>query len=272
MPEIESDDVFEIDLMTDRAHSARVYDYLLGGKTNYLADREAGDAAIAAAPNARAICRNQRAFMHRAVRFAATELGLAQFLDIGTGIPTEPNLHQIVQATDPASRIVYVDNDPIVLAHAAALMTGSPEGRIDYLQADGRDPAEILASPQVAATLDLSRPLAVSAIGLLHFLDDAQATRLVRTVLAAVPSGSALMLTQSTVDHDDDGSVQRGMDRYRAAGIPNHARTRDEIAEMFLDDLHVVEPGIVSTGEWRPDPTPFAFTDRTQYAAVAVKP
>jgi hypothetical protein len=260
-----------IDLATDRAHSARVYDYLLGGKTNYVADRAAGDAAIAAAPNARSICRNQRAFMHRAAAFAATELGLDQFLDIGTGIPTEPNLHQIVQAANPAARIVYVDNDPIVLAHAAALMGGSPTGHISYLQADARDPGEILASSAVADTLDLSRPVALSAIGLLHFLDDDEAVKLVRGMLAAVPSGSALLLSQSTVDYDHDGSVQRGMDNYRRAGIPNYARSHDEIASLFLAGLDVVEPGITSTGEWRPDGR-LASPDRTQYAAVAVKP
>jgi len=265
MPESEP----EIDLMTDRAHSARIYDYLLGGKTNYLADREAGDAALAAMPSMRSTARVQRAFMHRSSR-AVAEAGIDQFLDVGTGIPTEPNLHQIVNAVRTESRVVYVDNDPIVLAHTAALMTGP--GTVTYLRADARDPDAILAAPQLRETLDLARPVSVSVIGIVHFLDDETVTRLVGTLMVAVAPGSYLTLTVGTFDHDTDGEVRRTNEAYAKAGIAGWARTREQVQQL-LDGLELVPPGIVRPQQWRPDPAAFdGEQDRALWAVVACKP
>jgi len=268
------DDADTLDLMTDRAHSARVYDYLLGGKTNYRADREAGDAAIAAMPSMRDTARAQRAFVQRSARFAAAEAGIDQFLDIGTGIPTEPNLHQIAQAENLDARVVYVDNDPIVLAHAAALMHGSARGSLAYVHADARDPAAILAADQLRATIDLARPVAVSVIGIVHFLDDDTVRRLLDTVMVAVPSGSLLSVTVGTFDLDDDGEVRRTNEVYAQAGIAGWARTRDEVGKL-LAGLDVLPPGIVQPLQWRPEGTSFpasANRDRALWAAVARKP
>jgi O-Methyltransferase involved in polyketide biosynthesis len=257
-----------IDLRTDRAHSARIYDYLLGGKTNYQADREAGDAALAAMPSIRTTARAQRAFMHRSSR-AIAELGIDQFLDIGTGIPTEPNLHQVVTAVRPDARIVYVDNDPIVLAHAAALMTGP--GTVAYVQADARDPQALLAAPELQQTLDLSRPVSVSVIGIIHFLDDGAVSRLLSTVMDAVVPGSYLTITVGTEDHDVDGEVRRTNAVYAKAGIPGWARTCAEV-EQLLAGLELLEPGIVRPQEWRPDGVLDGAQDRALWAAVARKP
>jgi hypothetical protein len=265
----ESNNVPAIDLMTDRAHSARIYDYLLGGKTNYEADRIAGDAALAAMPTMRATARVQRAFMRRSAAVLA-EAGIDQFLDIGTGIPTEPNLHQVVNAIRPESRVVYVDNDPIVLAHAAALMSGP--GVVAYVQADAREPGAILGSEELRATLDLARPVAVSVIGLAHFLDDATLHGLVGTIMDAVAAGSYFVTTVGTYDHDTDGEVQRTTEVYARAGIPGWARTREQVEEL-LQGLELLEPGIVAPQRWRPDAAMFEEEkDRALWAAVARKP
>ncbi len=260
--------------MTDRAHSARIYDYLLGGKTNYIVDREAGDAALSAMPSMRGTARVQRAFMQRTAHFAAAEAGIDQFLDVGTGIPTEPNLHQVAQAVHPAARVVYVDNDPIVLAHAAALMTGTAAGTVAYVQADAREPDVILAAPQLRDTLDLTRPVSVSVIGLVHFLDDDAVERLIGTLMGAVPSGSCLTVTVGTFDLDDTGEVRRTNEVYARAGIAGWARTHDEVQQL-LRGLEVLPPGIVPPMQWRPDPTRFdagPANDRALWAAVARKP
>ena len=259
----------EVDLMTDRAHSARIYDYLLGGKTHYEADRDAGDGLLAVMPSLRTTARVQRAFIHRTCRTIA-ELGVDQFLDIGTGIPTEPNLHQVVQSVQPEASVVYVDNDPIVLAHAAALMTGS--GTLAYVQADARDPEAILAAPPLRATLDLDRPVSISVIGILHFLDDEAAQHLLRTVVETAAPGSYLTITQATYDNDESGEVRRTTEIYAKAGISGWARTRDQVQHL-LRGLEILEPGIVPASLWRADPTPFdGEPDRALWAAVARKP
>jgi hypothetical protein len=213
--------------------------------------------------------RASRAFMHRAARFAAGA-GIRQFLDVGTGIPTRPNLHQVVQEVAPESRVLYVDRDPIVLAHAAALMVGDPRGRTEYLHADARDPLALLDAAGGLGILDLSRPVSVSVIGLLHVLDDEVATRLVGTLLAAVPSGSFVALTNTTRELDlgtiDDAA---------------HLRSRAEIERLFLTGLDVVAPGVVPVHRWRPDAdattedgTPLADVPDAEisvYGAVACK-
>jgi hypothetical protein len=263
------DDAQAIDLMTDRAHSARIYDYLLGGKTNYQPDRVAADAASAAWPSLRRTAATQRGFMHRTAR-AIADAGLSQFLDIGTGIPTEPNLHQIVNEVCPDSRVVYVDNDPIVLAHAAALMSGP--GTVAYVQGDAAAPHSILTAPPLQATLDLTHPVAVSVIGLLHFLDDATVARLLSTTIDALPSGSYLTITAGTFDHDTTGEMRAMVEAYTRSGIPGYGRTLDHVRSL-LAGWDVLEPGIVAPQAWRPAPNgPWAVEEHAMWAAVARKP
>jgi hypothetical protein len=263
------DDAPTIDLITDRAHSARIYDYLLGGKTNYRPDRAAADAALAAWPSLRSTAAAQRGFMHRTARAIAGS-GVTQFLDIGTGIPTEPNLHQIVNEVCPDSRVVYVDNDPIVLAHAAALMSGP--GTVAYVQGDAADPDSILDAPPLRTTLDLSRPVAVSVIGLLHFLDDDTAAGLLTTVMDAVPSGSYLTVTAGTFDHDTTGEMRAMVEAYTRSGIPGYGRTLDQVRGL-LAGWEVLEPGIVAPQAWRPaqDGT-WSGREHAMWAAVTRKP
>jgi hypothetical protein len=236
-------------LLLDRPHSARVYDVMLGGKTNYWPDRVAADEIINAAPTSRVAARAQRGFMHRAVTVLAGA-GFDQFLDIGTGIPSAPNVHHVAQEVDSRSRVVYVDNDPIVLAHAAALMKSDPRGAVGYVDADARKPADILAAPGLRALLDLRQPVAISAIGLLHFLDDEDAHRLVTTLLAAVPPGSALALSQVTPDLDGNGRMVAAAAQYAAAGMPMYPRTAAEVRAL-LQGWELQEPGIVGMLRWR---------------------
>jgi hypothetical protein len=208
--------------------------------------------------------------MQRSSLVIAAEEGVDQFLDIGTGIPTEPNLHQVAHSVQPGSRVVYVDNDPIVLAHAAALMSGP--GTVAYVQADARDPRAILAAPQLRATLDLARPISVTVIGILHFLDDDTASHLLRTLIDAAAPGSYLTITHATYDNDDRGEVRRTTEIYAKAGISGWARTRDQVQHL-LQGLEILQPGIVPAALWRQDPTPFGGEpDRALWAAVARKP
>jgi hypothetical protein len=261
-----------LDLQTDRAHGARIYDYILGGKDNYAVDRAVGDASMEAWPTLRTHMRANRTFMYRVGRFLATDRGITQFLDIGTGIPTEPNLHQIVQQVRPDSRIVYTDNDPIVLAHARALMTGTSEGRITYIDADMRDPDSILGSPHLRDVLDLDQPVGLLIIAMLHFIeDDDEAYRVVKRVLDALPTGSYLAASIATDDFDPVplATVQQ---QYRAHGETLQFRTKDQAARFF-DGLELEEPGIVQIHKWHPDPDAgvIADTDVAMYGAVARK-
>jgi S-adenosyl methyltransferase len=239
------------DLTMDRPHIARVYDYYLGGKSNYAADREAGEKVLAVWPGARSAARANRAFMHRAARVLAAELGLDQFLDIGTGIPTEPNLHQIVQGENPRARVVYVDNDPLVLAHARALMTSSPEGRTACLHADFTDPDSVLRAPELGRTLDPARPVALSVLALLHFVpDEDDAYGIVRRFVDALPSGSALVLTHGTGDFAPE-AMKRAGQVYTDCVARAQRRSREEFARFFRG-LDLVEPGIEVPHRWRP--------------------
>jgi O-methyltransferase involved in polyketide biosynthesis len=256
-------DADDVDLLIDRAHSGRAYDYLMGGKDNYPADRAIGEAAAAAWPAVRLAVRANRAFMHRAARYAAGQ-GIRQFLDVGTGIPTQPNLHQVVQGVAPESRVLYVDNDPIVLAHAAALMVGDPRGRTEYMQADARDPDALLAA--VHDRVDVAEPVSVSVIGLLHFLSDDVAVRLVRTLIDAVPSGSFLALTNITRELDPK-TIDGAALGYAGGGVETFLRGRAEIEELFLAGLEPVDPGVVIVHRWRPEPDAVA-EDGTRIADV----
>ncbi|WP_446039585.1 SAM-dependent methyltransferase [Streptomyces sp. SID1121] len=263
-----------VDLELDRAHSARMYDYYLGGTTNFPADREGAARAMSAFPSILATARINRRFMHRSVRFLARS-GMDQFLDIGTGIPTSPNLHEIAQAEVPHARVVYTDNDPIVLAHARALLHSHPAGRTAYVEADVTAPEALLAADEIRTTLDLTRPVALSLNALLHFVtDDHGAHDLVDILKAALPSGSTLAIAHVTTEFDPEG-IARLTEAYRASGTPGQARTREEIARFF-DGWELLDPGIVASHRWRPDPGDGqdGSTDKEAacYVGVARKP
>jgi S-adenosyl methyltransferase len=254
------------------AHPARVYDYWLGGKDNYAADRALGDAVIAAMPSTRSSARANRAFLGRAVRYLVAEAGISQFLDIGTGIPTAGNTHEVAQAAAPQARIVYVDNDPIVMAHARALMTSHPAGATAFMQADLRDPGRILADPELRATLDLGKPVALMLVAVLHFLTEADHPReIVAELLAALPSGSYLTISNITADFDP-ASAAVAQAAGQRAGVTYVPRSHDELAAFFTG-LDLVDPGVVPLLAWRPDDGP-ADDPRAvpSYVAMGRKP
>jgi len=232
------------------AHPARVYDYWLGGKDNFEADRIAGEATIAAYPAIRASARANRAFLARSVRYLA-EAGIRQFLDIGTGLPTANNTHEVAQSVAPDSRIVYVDNDPLVLSHARALLSSSPEGVTAYLDADLRDTGRILEL--AAETLDLTHPVAIMLLAILHYIPDLdEAQQIVARLVAAVPTGSFLAISHaaSEISTAEMAEMIRRMNEHLAED--NHVgRTRDAVAQFFAD-VDLVEPGVVKVTEWRP--------------------
>ncbi|WP_129843895.1 SAM-dependent methyltransferase [Streptomyces sp. RFCAC02] len=267
------------DLGLDRAHTARIYDFLLGGKTNYAPDREAAAQALRVNPRIGTVAHANRAFMHRVTRVLAVEHGIRQWLDIGTGIPTSPNLHEVAQSVAPDARVVYADNDRIVLRHAEALLTSSPEGRTAYIHADASRPETILAAPELAETLDLTRPVALSLNALLHFLA-VEPREVVGPLLDALPSGSALALTHVTGDLDPE--MWDGIARvYRDAGNPVHLRGREQVAALF-DGLELLDPGLVVAHRWRPqdigvgsggtDDEELTDADVSLWAGVAIKP
>ena len=233
---------------TTVAHSARRYDYWLGGKDNFAADRESGDAIAAAFPTVRTAVIENRRFVRRAVAFLAGHAGIQQFLDIGTGIPTSPNVHEIAQAIAPASRVVCVDNDPIVLAHARALLTSSAEGATAYIDADLRDPGKILDDPRLLDTLDFSRPIALMLAAILHFIpDEEDPYGIVARLVDALPEGSYLVLSHATNDFlspEEVAEIVAG--RFGAF----FARSETEFARYF-EGFELVPPGIVSVAQWR---------------------
>jgi hypothetical protein len=234
-------------------HSARIWNYWLGGKDNYAVDREAGDAWVAVHPEILDIARESRAFLGRAVRHLAGEVGVRQFLDVGTGLPTANNTHEVAQSVAPDARIVYVDNDPLVLAHARALLTSTPEGETRYLDADMHDRDALIEG--AAEILDLDQPVAVYFIGVLgHVADLDEARGLVRGLMDRMPSGSHLVLSDGVQADDDGGRSQQAQDEYADTGaVAYRARTVEEIASFF-DGLEWVEPGLVPVSLWRPDP------------------
>ncbi|MFE2050616.1 SAM-dependent methyltransferase [Streptomyces sp. NPDC059459] len=237
-------------LQTDRPHSARVWNYLLGGKDNYPVDSEAGEVILTTFPEFAAVARLQRRFLSRAVRFLAGEAGVRQFLDIGTGLPTADNTHELAQRIAPESRIVYVDNDPLVLVHAQALLTSSDEGACAYIDADVRDPERILA--EAAKTLDFSRPVALTMLGIMgQISDDERPAELVSALLSGLPAGSYLALSDGTNTNEALNTAVRIYNGQSANTY--HLRSPQEIATFFTG-LELVEPGVVSTASWRPDP------------------
>nr|WTA00024.1 SAM-dependent methyltransferase [Streptomyces sp. NBC_00857] len=257
---------------TGEAHSARVYDYVLGGKDNYPVDQEAGETMIQEWPALRVHMRANREFMHRAADYLVREEGIKQFLDIGTGLPTSPNMHEVVQKVAPDARVVYVDNDPIVLAHARALLTSAPEGRTAYVDADMRDPAAILDSPQFQDLLDVREPVGLMIIGILHFiLENDDDHGLVQRLLEPLPAGSFLAMTIGTADFAPE-EVGRVAAEYARRGMPMQLRTHAE-AGTFFDGLDLVEPGLTQVHHWRPDAGQEDIDDRdiAMYGAVARK-
>ncbi|GAA2364327.1 SAM-dependent methyltransferase [Dactylosporangium salmoneum] len=262
-----------IDLQTDRPHPARVYDFLLGGKDNFPADRAAGEAGLKANPNSRIPPRENRKFLRRVVEHLAAEHGVRQFLDIGTGIPTSPNVHEVAQAVAPESRIVYVDNDPIVLAHARALLTSKPEGRTEYIDADLRDVDRIVGSERLREVIDFDQPVALMLIAIMHFVGDADRPyEIVSRLVDALPSGSFLALSHLTSDFDA-AAWARVAEIYAKQGVTMQVRPHDDIARFFTG-LELLEPGLPIVTKWRPDADVDADATDTQvavYGGVARK-
>jgi hypothetical protein len=243
----------DLRLNTGVPHVARVYDYWLSGKDNFTADRVAGDETMAAFPGIRLSARANRAFLGRTVRYLAASEGIRQFLDIGTGLPAASNTHEVSQAAAPESRVVYVDNDPLVLAHARALLTSSPEGRTAYLDADLRDPDLILE--QAAGTLDLTRPVGIMLLAILHYIPDLhEARRIVTRLTDAVPAGSFLVISHAGTDllPADVAAFEKSLNAYLPASGRHVARTYDAV-QGFFDDFPLAEPGLVRVSDWRPD-------------------
>jgi len=264
-----------VDLQTGQPHPARVYDYLLGGKDNFAADRAAAEAGMRANPNSRIPPRENRAFLGRAVRYLAGEAGISQFLDIGTGIPTSPNVHEVAQAIEPRARIVYVDNDPIVLTQARALLTTGPQGRTAYIDADLRDIDAILGSAELQRTLDLTQPVGLLLIAVMHFIpDEDDPWALAARLLAALPSGSYLALSHLTGDFDP-AAWAGVVEVYRRSGVTMRVRPKPDI-ERFFAGLDLIDPGVVSLPQWRPDPSdvgsPPDDAAVSVYGGVARKP
>lgn len=236
---------------TTKPHPARVYDVMLGGKDHYPVDRLAAAKAIANHPQGFLTARHNRDFLRRAVTALVEKEGIRQFLDIGTGLPTAQNVHQIAQDIAPETRVVYADNDPVVLAHARALLTSGPEGRTEYIDADLRDHARILG--EAARTLDFDRPVALGLVAVLHFIDDDEAYGIVRALLDALPSGSWLVLSHMAADlyPEDTGKV---VESFKKSGLTFYLRTRAEVERFFSDNgLALAEPGVVPVPRWRPD-------------------
>ncbi|HWB36963.1 MAG TPA: SAM-dependent methyltransferase [Rugosimonospora sp.] len=239
---------------TSVAHPARRYDYWLGGKDNFAADRESGDRIAAAFPQVRTGAIENRNFLRRAVSYLAGEAGIDQFLDIGTGIPTSPNVHEIAQSLIPAARVAYADNDPIVLTHARALLTSSPDGVTTYLDADLRRPQDIMTHPDLAATLDLSRPVALILVAVLHFVpEEGDPYRIVDQLVGGLASGSYLVVSHGTGDFLPSAQAVRGQRLLAAEGV--YLRDRAQVARFF-HGLELIPPGIVATSEWRAENEP----------------
>jgi hypothetical protein len=260
-----------VPLDTSRPHMARVYDFWLGGKDNFAADRAVAEQVAAAYPDIRAAVRGQRAFLARAVHFLVAEAGIRQFLDIGTGLPSANNTHQVAQSAAPASRVVYVDNDPVVLSHARALLTSSPEGQTAYIDADLRDTGTIVK--QAASVLDFGQPVAVMLLGILQGIPDQDDPgAIIARLMDAVPSGSYLALSQIASDVAVE-EVAEGVQRYnQQTAVPVAARSHDEVAGFFAG-LDLLEPGVVQVHRWRPGTGNLGNShDLAIYGAVGRKP
>jgi hypothetical protein len=258
-------------LDTSVAHSARVWNYWLGGKDNYKVDREVADQLAETFPGIRDIARQQRQFLFRAIQYLVTEAGIRQFIDVGTGLPTANNTHEIAQGLLPEARVVYVDNDPLVLVHARALLTSHPEGATDYVDADVRDPGTILR--EAARTLDFTQPIALMMLGILGQLPDSDHPHeIVGRLLGGLPSGSYLAINDGTDTNPVVLEATQAVHQNPNAANPYYLRSPEQIARFF-DGLELVEPGMVPPPRWRPDPS--ARDDSAEsvdYAGVGRKP
>jgi hypothetical protein len=242
-----------MDIDTSTPQSARIWNYWLGGTDNYPVDRAAGDEVLARIPDIAEGARAQRAFLVRVVRRLVREAGIRQFLDIGAGLPTLDNTHEVAQAAAPDCRVVYVDNDPLVLAHARALLTSTPEGATEYLHADLREPEAILA--EAGRVLDFDRPVGLMLLGVVnHIMDSDEARSIVDRLVAALAPGSHLVLTHSTAEIHGEPMLEVMRELNERGGTPIRARTRQELIRFF-DGLELLDPGVVSCSRWRPDPT-----------------
>jgi hypothetical protein len=258
----------EID--TTVPHSARVWDYWLGGKENYPVDREVGDRIAERFPEIVEHARMDRVFLGRSVRYLAGEAGIRQFLDIGTGLPTVDNTHEVAQRVAPESRIVYVDNDPLVLTHARALLTSTPEGATDYIDIDMHDPGKIIEA--AARTLDFSRPVGVTMLGVLwHIIDDAEAQSVIDRYMDAMPSGSYLAIAHPTIEATGERMAEAVRQWNEYGKPPGIHRTPAQIT-AFFDRLELVEPGVVSCTRWRPEAVLGEPKDVDLFCAVGRKP
>ncbi|MEU5884243.1 SAM-dependent methyltransferase [Spirillospora sp. NPDC047279] len=252
---------------TNVPHPARVWDYWLGGKDNYPADRAVGEEILSVMPELVVNARAEREFLGRAVRHLAADVGIRQFLDIGTGIPAADNTHQVAQSVAPDAKVVYVDNDPIVLVHARALLAGTPEGVTSYVDADLRDPDRVLE--EAGKSLDFSEPITLMMLGVLEFIPDSdQARTLVTRLVDSLAPGSHVMIAQSVRSPSMDEAAQRWND---SGATPIALRTPDEVSRFF-DGLELLDPGLVSLPQWRPGPgTLYAGREVFQYGGVARK-
>jgi O-methyltransferase involved in polyketide biosynthesis len=243
----------EIDVT--RPHPARIYDYMLGGKDNFAADREVADQVLAAWPAMRISTRENRKFIGRAVRYLAGEAGIGQFLDIGSGLPTVANVHEVAQAVNPAARVVYVDSDPLVLAHARALLTSSPEGKCAYIHADLREPEKILSDPVTRETLDFTRPIALILAAVVHFLlPEDDPARVVRTLVDALPPGSYVAASHGSTEYGSQEEADVVLGIIEAGGVRIAPRSSHDFGHLVFDGLELVPPGVVLLPHWRPVP------------------
>ncbi len=261
------DDVAGTEIDTTVPHSARIWNYWLGGKDNYPVDRAAGDQFSAVYSGIVDIARADRAFLARVVRFLAGEAGVRQFLDVGAGLPTADNTHEVAQRVAPESRIVYVDNDPLVLAHARTLLASSPEGSTNYVDADMSQPGKVLQ--EAAKWLDLTQPVGLTFMGVLgHVTDYAQARSIVTGLLDGLPAGSYLAINDSI---NTSEALEEALRQYEASGaVPYRTRSLEEFTGYF-DDLELVEPGVVLVADWRPDPGAIRGPEIPQVGAVGRK-
>jgi len=256
---------------TTVAHPARVYDYWLGGKDNFAADREAAERVLAVTPGLRERVRANRAFLARATRYLAAEAGIRQFLDIGTGIPAVNNTHEVAQAVAPDSRIVYVDNDPIVLVHAKALLASGPHGATQYVEGDIRDSGPILDA--ASATLDFSQPIGLMLLGILHLIQDSEEPyRVVADLVDGLPSGSYLALSHPASDTNVLAQAEAQRRYNQRVSTPQTLRTREQV-HRFFDGLELVPPGVVYVHTWHPDPgDPVPADGHSAHGGVGRKP
>jgi SAM-dependent methyltransferase len=257
-----------------RPHSARMYDYYLGGKDNFAIDRETAELALRSWPGGRVAAQQNRKFLARAVEYLVGEAGIRQFLDIGTGLPSANNVHEVAQKIAQESRVVYADNDPLVLVHAQALLRSAPAGRTAYIHADLREPEKLLAHPVIRETLDFSQPIALMLVAILHFIShEEDPARIVSTLVSALPPGSYLVSSHVTPEFDPEG-VGGLQATYRRGGVMAQARTGAEFAKVAFSGLELVEPGIALVSEWRArgdGPRPSA-AEVSFYGGVARKP